>query len=66
MNAMVVAWSHLPRAKSRWDVNRPLTGKNAANEPFTVTGRSNPATNRFGYRSAKMIHLEAGTIGERH
>ncbi|HET9713607.1 MAG TPA: carboxypeptidase regulatory-like domain-containing protein, partial [Pyrinomonadaceae bacterium] len=28
----------------RWDVNPPLKGKNAANDPFTVMGLSNPAT----------------------
>jgi hypothetical protein len=27
----------------RWDVNPPLKGKNAANDPFTVTGLDNPA-----------------------
>ena len=26
----------------RWDVNPPLKGKNAANDPFTVTGLDNP------------------------
>jgi hypothetical protein len=27
----------------RWDVNPPLKGKNATNDPFTVTGLNNPA-----------------------
>src|SRR5262249_40688138 len=28
----------------RWDINPPLKGKNAANDPFTVVGLNNPAS----------------------
>ncbi len=38
----------------RWDVNPPLKGKNAASEPFTVQGLSNPATMTLAPRGTPL------------
>jgi len=44
----------------RWDVNPPLKGTNAANDPFTVTGLDNPATIALAPRGTPLYHTTYG------
>ncbi len=49
----------------RWDVNPPLRGKNAANDPFTVTGLSNPATMALAPRGTPLYATRYGNVAPR-
>ncbi|HEX5085910.1 MAG TPA: TonB-dependent receptor [Blastocatellia bacterium] len=49
----------------RWDVNPPLKGKNAANDPFTVVGLSNPATMTLAPRGAPLYETTYGNVAPR-
>jgi hypothetical protein len=46
----------------RWDVNPPLKGKNAANDPFTVTGLNNPATMALAPRGTPLYQTTYGNV----
>jgi hypothetical protein len=49
----------------RWDVNPPLKGKNAANDPFTVTGLDNPATIALATRGTPLYETRYGNVAPR-
>jgi hypothetical protein len=49
----------------RWDVNPPLKGKNAANDPFTVTGLANPATIALAPRGTPLYQTTYGNVAPR-
>ena len=49
----------------RWDVNPPLKGKNAANDPFTVTGLDNPATMTLAPRGTPLYETTYGNVAPR-
>ena len=49
----------------RWDVNPPLKGKNAANDPFTVVGLSNPATIALAPRGTPLYQTTYGNVAPR-
>jgi hypothetical protein len=49
----------------RWDVNPPLRGKNSANDPFTVTGLSNPATIALAPRGTRLYDTTYGNVAPR-
>jgi hypothetical protein len=49
----------------RWDVNPALKGKNAANDPFTVVGLSNPATMTLAPRGAPLYETTYGNVAPR-
>ena len=49
----------------RWDVNPPLKGKNAANDPFTVTGLDNPSTLALAPRGTLLYHTTYGNVAPR-
>ena len=49
----------------RWDVNIPLKGKNAANDPFTVTGLDNPATIALAPRGTPLYSTTYGNLAPR-
>jgi len=49
----------------RWDVNPPLKGKNADNDPFTVTGLSNPATIALAPRGTPLYETRYGNLAPR-
>ena len=46
----------------RWDINPPLEGKNAANDPFTVVGLNNPATMTLAPRGTPLYLLVANSL----
>ena len=48
----------------RWDVNPPLKGKNAANDPFTVTSLS-PATIALAPRGTPLYETTYGNVAPR-
>src|SRR5262249_33909627 len=62
-------WKVTPRVTLtyglRWDINPPLTGKNAANDPFTVVGLSNPATMTLARRGARLYDTTYGNVAPR-
>jgi hypothetical protein len=49
----------------RWDINPPLQGKNAANDPFTVVGLSNPATMTLAPRGTPLYETTFGNVAPR-
>jgi hypothetical protein len=49
----------------RWGVNPALTGKNAANDPFTVLGLDDPATMRLAPRGTKLYQTTYGNVAPR-
>jgi Carboxypeptidase regulatory-like domain len=49
----------------RWDINPPLKGKNAANEPFTVTGLNDPATMTLAPRGTPLYQTTYGNFAPR-
>jgi hypothetical protein len=49
----------------RWDVNPPLRGKNAANDPFTVTGLDNLATLALAPRGTPLYKTTYGNVAPR-
>jgi hypothetical protein len=49
----------------RWDVNPPPKGKNAANDPFTVTGLDNPATITLAPRGTPLYQTTYGNVAPR-
>ena len=49
----------------RWDVNPPLKGKNASNDPFTVTGLNNPATLALAPRGTSLYQTTWANIAPR-
>src|SRR5262249_47608903 len=46
----------------RWDVNPPLKGKNAGNDPFTVTGLDNPARLALAPRGTPLYETTYGNV----
>jgi Carboxypeptidase regulatory-like domain/TonB dependent receptor-like, beta-barrel len=63
------AWKVTPRLTLtyglRWDVNPPLKGKNAANDPFTVIGLDNPATMALAPRGTPLYETTYGNVAPR-
>ena len=49
----------------RWDVNPPLKGKNAANDPFTVVGLNNPVTIALAPRGTPLYQTTYGNVAPR-
>jgi Carboxypeptidase regulatory-like domain/TonB dependent receptor len=49
----------------RWDINPPLKGKNAANDPFTVTGLNVPATMTLAPRGTPLYQTTYGNFAPR-
>ena len=49
----------------RWDVNPALTGANAANDPYTVTGLNNPATLALAPRGTSLYQTTWGNVAPR-
>ena len=49
----------------RWDINPPLKGKNASNEPFTVIGLNDPATIALAPRGTPLYDTTDGNIAPR-
>lgn len=49
----------------RWDVNPPLTGKNPANDPLTVTGLNDPATIMLAPRGTPLYQTTYGNVAPR-
>jgi len=62
-------WNARPRLTLtygvRWDVNPPLKGRNAANDPFTVTGLDNPATIALAPRGTPLYTTDYGNVAPR-
>ncbi len=63
------AWRITPRFALtyglRWDVNPPLSGKNSANDPYTVTGLDNPATIALAPRGTPLYQTTYGNVSPR-
>jgi len=49
----------------RWDVNPPLKGKDAVNEPFTVVGLDHPATMTLARRGTPLYATTYGNVAPR-
>jgi hypothetical protein len=49
----------------RWDINPPLRGKDAANDPFTVNGLNNPATMTLAPRGTPLYQTTYGNFAPR-
>ena len=49
----------------RWDINPPLKGKNSANDPFTVTGLTNPSTLALAPRGTPLYQTTYGNVAPR-
>jgi hypothetical protein len=49
----------------RWDINPPLKGKNLANQPFTVTGLTDPATIALAPRGTPLYDTTYGNVAPR-
>ena len=62
-------WNATPRLTVtygvRWDVNPPLKGKDAANDPFTVSGLDNPATIALAPRGTPLYETTYGNVAPR-
>ncbi len=49
----------------RWDINPPLTGKNSANDPFTVVGLNDPPTMTLAPRGTPLYDTTYGNVAPR-
>ena len=49
----------------RWDINPPLTGKDAADDPFTVLGIDDPATMALAPRGTPLYQTTYGNVAPR-
>jgi Carboxypeptidase regulatory-like domain/TonB dependent receptor len=49
----------------RWDINPALKGKNAANDPFTITGLNDPATMSLAPRGTLLYQTTYGNVAPR-
>jgi Carboxypeptidase regulatory-like domain/TonB dependent receptor len=49
----------------RWDINPPLRGKNAENDPFTLVGLNNPATMTLAPRGTPLYETTYGNLAPR-
>jgi Carboxypeptidase regulatory-like domain/TonB dependent receptor len=49
----------------RWEINPPLKGKDAANDPFTVLGLENPATMTLAPRGTPLYETTYGNVAPR-
>jgi hypothetical protein len=49
----------------RWDINPPLKGKHAANDPFTVTGLNSPGTLALASRGTPLYQTTYGNVAPR-
>jgi len=49
----------------RWDIDPPLKGKNADNDPFTVRGLNNPATMTLAPRGTPIYETTYGNVAPR-
>jgi hypothetical protein len=49
----------------RWDINPPLKGKNAANDPFTVVGLNDPARMTLAPRGTPLYETTYGNVAPR-
>ena len=63
------SWKVTPRLTLtyglRWDINPTLKGKNSANQPFTVTGLSDPATIALAPRGTPLYDTTYGNVAPR-
>lgn len=62
-------WNVTPRVTitygARWDVNPPLSGKDAENDPFTVNGLDNPPTIALAPRGTPLYETTYGNVAPR-
>jgi hypothetical protein len=62
-------WTITPRVTVtyglRWEINPPLKGKNAANDPFTVMGLNNPSTMTLAPRGTPLYQTTYGNVAPR-
>ena len=49
----------------RWEINPPLKGKNAENDPFTVVGLNDPATMTLAPRGTALYETTYGNVAPR-
>jgi len=49
----------------RWDINTPLKGKTAANQPYTVIGLNDPATMTLAPRGTPLYQTKYGSVAPR-
>jgi hypothetical protein len=49
----------------RWDVNPPLKGKNADNDPFVIAGLDQPATMKLAPRGTRLYETTYGNFAPR-
>jgi outer membrane receptor protein involved in Fe transport len=49
----------------RWDVNPPIRGKDAANDPFTLLNLNNPATMALAPRGTPLYETTYGNFAPR-
>jgi hypothetical protein len=63
------AWKISPRLTLtyglRWDINPPLRGNSVANDPFTVTGLSDPANLALAPRGTSLYQTTYGNVAPR-
>ena len=62
-------WKVVPRLTVtfglRWDINPPLTGKNLANDPYTVIGLNDPETMNLATRGTPLYQTTYGNVAPR-